>query len=126
MGYPYAERLAMYNNYVQQNYTGLTQPMPPVAGEDGASATAGELTAASPNPFNGQTVFELSVAEAQRVRVEVLDVLGRQVAVLFEGEVLAGQRYPFSLDAAGLQAGVYVYRAVGESFNASRRVTLAQ
>ena len=84
------------------------------------------LTTASPNPFNGQTTFELVVAEPQHVRVEVLDVLGRQVAVLFDGAVLAGQRYPFSLSAAGLDAGVYVYRAVGERFTASRRVTLAQ
>ena len=127
MNYSFAEQRAMYDNYVQQNYTGLTPPSPPVAGEDRAEAlAAGELTAASPNPFNGQTAFELSVAVPQRVRVEVLDVLGRQVAVLFEGEMLAGQRYPFSLDAAGLRPGVYVYRAVGEAFQAARRVTLAQ
>lgn len=126
MGYTYQERLAMYTSYVQQNYQGLTQPTAPVADETRAAAVAGELTAAAPNPFNGQTAFELTVAEPQRVRVEVLDVLGRQVAVLFDGALLAGQRYPFSLDAAGLRPGVYVYRAVGESFQAARRVTLAQ
>ncbi len=124
MGYSYAELNAMYTNYVQQGYSGLTAP---TAGEaEPAAAAAGELTVASPNPFNGQTAFELVVAEPQRVRVEVLDVLGRQVAVLFDGQVLAGQRYPFSLSAAGLDAGVYVYRAVGERFQASRRVTLVQ
>ncbi|HEX9953014.1 MAG TPA: PepSY domain-containing protein [Rubricoccaceae bacterium] len=125
MGYTFAERNAMYTNYVQQGYTGLTQPVQ-TAGEALPGSASGELTVASPNPFNGQTAFELVVAEPQHVRVEVLDVLGRQVAVLFDGEVLAGQRYPFSLSAAGLDAGVYVYRAVGERFQASRRVTLAQ
>ena len=127
MGYSFAELNAMYTSYVQQGYTGLTAPVP-TAGEAEplAMAAAGELTVASPNPFNGQTAFELTVAEPQRVRVEVLDVLGRQVAVLFDGQVLAGQRYPFSLSAAGLDAGVYVYRAVGERFTAARRVTLVQ
>ncbi len=125
MGYSFTELNAMYTNYVQQGYTGLTAPNP-TAGEALPNAAAGELTVATPNPFNGQTAFELVVGEPQHVRVEVLDVLGRQVAVLFDGQVIAGQRYPFSLDAAGLQAGVYVYRAVGERFQASRRVTLAQ
>ena len=125
MGYSFTELNAMYNNYVQQGYTGLTAPVQ-TAGEALPSSASGELTVASPNPFNGQTAFELTVAETQRVRVEVLDVLGRQVAILFEGDALAGQRYPFSLSAAGLDAGVYVYRAVGETFQASRRVTLAQ
>ena len=125
MGYSFSELNAMYTNYIQQGYTGLTAPVQ-TAGEALPASAAGELTVASPNPFNGQTAFELTVAEPQHVRVEVLDVLGRQVAVLFDGEVLAGQRYPFSLSAAGLDAGVYVYRAVGERFQASRRVTLAQ
>jgi hypothetical protein len=125
MGYTYEEQLAMYNSYVQQNYTGLTMPTAADDRPEGALA-GGELTAATPNPFNGQTVFELVVAEPQHVRVEVLDVLGRRVATLFEGNVLAGQRYPFSLDATALRSGVYVYRAVGETFQASRRVTLAQ
>ena len=124
MGYTYAELNSMYTNYVQQGYTGLTPPI--VAGEAAPTSAAGELTAATPNPFNGQTAFELVVAEPQHVRVEVLDVLGRQVAVLFDGSVAANARYPFSLSAAGLRAGVYVYRAVGETFTASRRVTLAQ
>ena len=125
MGYTYTELNAMYTNYVQQGYTGLTAPVI-VAGDAGPASAAGELTAAAPNPFNGQTAFELVVAEPQHVRVEVLDVLGRQVAVLFDGGVVAGARYPFSLSAAGLRSGVYVYRAVGETFQASRRVTLAQ
>ena len=125
MGYSYTELNAMYTNYIQQGYTGLTAPTP-VAGEASPVLAAAELTAATPNPFNGQTAFELVVAEPQHVRVEVLDVLGRQVAVLFDGSVAAGARYPFSLSAAGLRAGVYVYRAVGETFTASRRVTLAQ
>ena len=124
MGYTYAELNSMYTNYVQQGYTGLTPPV--VADEAGPASATGELTAATPNPFNGQTAFELVVAEPQHVRVEVLDVLGRQVAVLFDGSVAANARYPFSLSAAGLRAGVYVYRAVGETFTASRRVTLAQ
>jgi hypothetical protein len=124
MGYSAAEISAMFTSYTQQGYTGLQMP---VAADDGPQqATGAELTAASPNPFNGLTAFELIVDREQRVTVDVVDMLGRRVAVLFEGEVRPGLRYPFALDAAGLRAGVYVYRAVGETFNLSRRATLAE
>lgn len=124
MGYTTAQLSTMFTNYTQQGYTGLQMP---VAADDGpAQASGAELTAASPNPFNGLTAFELVVDREQRVTVDVVDMLGRRVAVLFEGEVRPGLRYPFALDAAGLRAGVYVYRAIGETFNLSRRATLAQ
>jgi hypothetical protein len=123
MGYTAQELQTMFSSYQTQGYTGLVMP---VSSEDGARPGASaELTAASPNPFNGRTVFELIADREQRVTVDVLDVLGRRVAVLFEGEVRAGQRYPFALDGIGLRAGVYVYRAAGETFTLSRRVTLA-
>ncbi len=124
MGYTPAEISAMFTSYTQQGYTGLQMP---VAADDAPQqATGAELTAASPNPFNGLTAFELIVDREQRVTVDVVDMLGRRVAVLFEGEVRPGLRYPFALDAAGLRAGVYVYRAIGETFNLSRRATLTQ
>ena len=124
MGYTTAEISSMFSNYTQQGYTGLTMP---VASTDGPSQASGvELTAASPNPFNGLTAFELVVDREQTVTVDVVDMLGRRVAVLFEGTVRPGLRYPFALEAAGLRAGVYVYRAVGETFSLSRRATLAR
>lgn len=125
MGYSAADVQTMFASYQQQGYTGLV--LPPVAGDRNVAGTAtAELTAAAPNPFNGRTVFELVAPEVQHVTVDVVDVLGRRVAVLFDGTVQASVRYPFALDAAGLPSGVYVYRATGETFQLSRRATITR
>ena len=82
------------------------------------------LSAAYPNPFNPATAFELEVQTPQDVRVGLYDVLGREVAVLFEGALEAGQVAEVEIDGGGLPSGVYLYRAEGETFSATRQVTL--
>jgi hypothetical protein len=84
------------------------------------------LTAAFPNPFNPRTSFELIVRRSQRVTVSVFDVLGRRVATLFDGTMAANEARSFSFDGAGLPSGLYLYRAEGESFSATRRMTLSK
>ena len=82
------------------------------------------LSAAYPNPFNPQTQFSLSIARAQQVSVGVYDLLGRQVAQLFNGIMEADQAVQFQFEAANLPSGLYVIRAAGEDFVAARQVTL--
>lgn len=93
--------------------------------EGAATATAFDLGAARPNPFTARTELTLSTAAPQAVRVEVFDVLGRRVARLHEGPLAAGT-HRLALDASALPGGLYVVRAVGEAFRATRRVTLAR
>ena len=82
------------------------------------------LTAAYPNPFNPRTSFELIVRRSQRVTVSVFDMLGRRVATLFDGPMAANEVRSFSFEGAGLPSGLYLYRAEGETFSATRRMTL--
>ena len=82
------------------------------------------LSALAPNPFSGVARFTLAVREAQAVRVEAFDALGRRVAVLHDGPLDAGDAHALAFDGAGLPAGLYVVRAVGERFHATRTVTL--
>ena len=84
------------------------------------------LSDAYPNPFNPQTTFTLAVAQAQRVRVEVYDVLGRRLRVLLDAALPAGEATRLVFDATGLPSGVYLLRTAGETFHASRRVTLVR
>ena len=83
-----------------------------------------ELSAAYPNPFNPRTQFTLTVAKEQRVTVEVVDMLGRQVALLHDGPLRAEETRRFSIEAGDLASGVYLYRAVGESFADAKQVVL--
>lgn len=82
------------------------------------------LSPAYPNPFNPQTQFTLTVAQGQHVRVEVFDALGRQVALLHDGPMAEGAAQTFTFEAGALPSGVYLYRAVGETFVATRRAML--
>ena len=97
-----------------------------VAAEAGPLADGFALSAAYPNPFTTATTFTLRVAAPQRVRVEAFDLLGRRVAVLHDGPVAADAPLALTFDAAGLPAGLYVYRATGETFRATRRVTFTR
>ena len=81
------------------------------------------LSAAYPNPFNPRAAFELEVAQQQHVRVSLYDALGRRVAVLFEGVVEAGVVQEVQIEGSALASGVYLYRAEGERFQATRQVS---
>ncbi|MEW6755529.1 MAG: PKD domain-containing protein [Candidatus Latescibacterota bacterium] len=68
------------------------------------------LEANAPNPFNAATTLAFEVAEALPARLAVYDLLGQQVAVLFDGVAQPGQRYARAFDAAGLATGLYFAR----------------
>jgi len=82
------------------------------------------LAAPYPNPFRGATTLRVAVAETQPVRVAVYDVLGQEVAVLHTGPLAGGTTHTLRFEAGGLPAGMYVVRAEGERFRASRTVTV--
>jgi hypothetical protein len=84
------------------------------------------LSAPVPNPSTGRAAFMLEVAEAQVVRVEVMDALGRRVATLHDGTLAAGSAHRFVLDGSSLPSGVYAVRAVGETFSDVRILTLTR
>jgi hypothetical protein len=94
------------------------------ADEPGAAPDAIDLSTAAPNPFRTSTALTLTVPTAQRVTVEAFDVLGRRVAMLFEGAVAAGEPLALTLQAEALPSGFYVVRAAGEDFVRTHRVTL--
>ncbi|HMB92034.1 MAG TPA: choice-of-anchor B family protein [Rhodothermales bacterium] len=83
------------------------------------------LSAAYPNPFNPETTVTVSLPAAQPVTVGVYDMLGRRVALLFEGLLEAGT-HPLRFDASGLSGGTYVIRAESGKTVVSRRAVLVK
>ena len=82
------------------------------------------LSAPYPNPFNPQVQFSLEVAQSQQVRIEVINTLGRRVDVLQDGPLPGRGIHRFTFDAGSLPSGVYLLRVTGESFTATRTITL--
>jgi hypothetical protein len=96
--------------------------------EDGPDALEGDfrLSKAYPNPTMGATRFELAVGRTQHVTARAYDVLGRRVATLHDGVLSSGGSKQLRLQAGELAAGVYVVRVTGESFRATRKVTVTR
>ncbi len=59
-----------------------------------------------PNPFNPSTVIEYSVNKDSYVKVSIIDVLGKELAVLVNGERKKGF-YSEKFDGGSLSSGVY-------------------
>jgi hypothetical protein len=77
-----------------------------------------------PNPFNPSTNIELELKEDANVKLAVYNVLGEEVAELFNGEIQAGT-HKFEFNAAGLASGVYVYRLdAREEFTETKKMVL--
>lgn len=82
------------------------------------------LSPAYPNPFNPRTSFALTVEKRQEVLVEIYNMLGQPIQQLFQGIMDAGETQTFTFDAGDLPSGIYLYRVQGETFTATRQVTL--
>ncbi len=76
-----------------------------------------------PNPFNPTTVIRYQLPTATPVRLEVFDVLGRNVSSLVNARQSAGD-YSVSFNAANLSSGVYFYRLQAGDFVQTRKMVL--
>ena len=86
------------------------------------TSNAPTLSVPFPNPFRHQASFTLTLPEAQAVRVEAFDLLGRRVAVLHEGLLAAGTAHRFTLQGSAWPSGLYMVRATGETFQQQQTV----
>ncbi|MEM1272098.1 MAG: T9SS C-terminal target domain-containing protein, partial [Bacteroidota bacterium] len=74
-----------------------------------------------PSPFNPTTRIDFDLPETSRVSLRVFDILGREIAVLAEGEFPAG-RFSTVWNATGLPSSVHLYCIKAGSFSALRRL----
>lgn len=86
---------------------------------------AGLTLVVAPNPVPGHAVVSYSLSTPGVVRLAVVDVLGREVAVLVESDRAAGA-HEARLDAGLLAPGVYVVVLRSEGRHAVRRLTVVR
>ena len=70
-----------------------------------------------PNPFNPSTVIEFVVPTSGFATMKVYNVLGQEVATLFEGKAEGGKINSAQFNASNLPSGLYFYalRSAGKS-----------
>jgi hypothetical protein len=76
-----------------------------------------------PNPFNPTTPISFTLSSRANVRLEVFDLLGRQVNIRDLGLLPLGD-HSIEYDASGLPSGVYFYRLVTETSSQARKMIL--
>jgi hypothetical protein len=77
-----------------------------------------------PNPFNPSTEIKFSVEATGRATVRLYNILGAEVATLFDGLAEAGQYYRVRLDGSRLASGVYFYRLESQGKSDLKKMVL--
>lgn len=84
------------------------------------------IGAPSPHPLRSNATVSMTVDQTEMVRIVLYNTLGQEIAVLHDGLLRARQLTTFTIPADELASGLYLVRAVGESFRSTRRVVVAR
>ena len=79
-----------------------------------------------PNPTQDRSTLKVAVREAQDLRIEMYDLLGRRIRVLHDGRVDAQETQRVQINGNRLSSGHYFLRVIGDTFVETRRVTLVR
>lgn len=77
-----------------------------------------------PNPFNPSTTIKFAVKNAEYVSLKVFNMLGQEVATLFDGIANADEQYLLTFDAKNLSSGIYFYSLNSASKNEVKKMNL--
>lgn len=78
-----------------------------------------------PNPFNPVTSIKYTIPKSGYVRLSVFNLLGQEMAVVFEGLQNAGT-YEFNFEKADLPSGIYFYRINAPDFVETKKMIIAK
>jgi hypothetical protein len=82
------------------------------------------LSEVYPNPFNPTANIRFGTQESVQTRIELYNVRGQMVKVLYEGTPAANAIQTIRITADDLSSGVYIVRIVGPSFAGARKMVL--
>ncbi|MFC1568988.1 MJ1477/TM1410 family putative glycoside hydrolase [bacterium] len=116
------------------NYLTINPGYEPTSIEEAGQAKFFHLTQNYPNPFNQQTVinYQLPVRQTDGgsstacwVRIQVFDILGREVDVLVDEMQTVGY-YKVYWNASTVPSGIYFYQITAGAFKAVRKMGLVK
>jgi len=82
----------------------------------------------TPNPFNPSTNITYELFDAAVVKLKVFDLIGKEIATLFEGSQSKGT-YTYQFDAskyANLTSGIYFYKLETAKYSEVRKMILTK
>ena len=93
---------------------------------EGAALLATALGAPRPNPAHGRTTVDVTLAQAGRVTLRVVDVLGREVARLLDAAPRAAGTHSVTWRTGDLGSGTYLLVLEGPEGRATRPVVVVR
>ena len=78
-----------------------------------------------PNPFNPEATIRYGLPRAEKIEIDLFDILGRKISVLFAGQRNAGT-YALKIDGdrLGLSSGIYFVILHSRHFQARQKIIL--
>ncbi len=76
-----------------------------------------------PNPFNPETTISYQIPKECHVELKVFDMLGREIALLVDGEIAAG-KHEIKFDGSNISSGIYFYQMKTSSYIATKKLML--
>jgi hypothetical protein len=126
--YSYIDRAVSFGRYFyrirQIDLDGKVETFPEMEVNVGIEPGKLLLVQNYPNPFNPSTTIEFVVPQAGRVSLKVYNLLGQEVATLFNANAEAGRLYCARFDGANVPGGAYWYSLSSTSRIESKRMLL--
>ncbi|MGA9365496.1 MAG: LamG-like jellyroll fold domain-containing protein [Bacteroidota bacterium] len=126
--YSYVDRSATFGNYSyrikQVDLDGKSKTFPEVEVAVGIGPDKFVLAQNYPNPFNPSTAIDFALPNKGYATLKLYNILGQEVATLFEGKAEAGRIYTAWFRASSLGSAVYFYRIVAGSFVETKKMIL--
>jgi hypothetical protein len=119
--YTYVDAGLSFGKYYYQikqiDLDGKSETFPAMAVTVGVAPETMVLAQNYPNPFNPSTLIEFVVPMSGHATMKVYNVLGQEVATLFDGSAQAGTINTARFSAANLPSGLYFYtlRSAGQT-----------
>jgi hypothetical protein len=102
----------------------IVQKVTDIAGDlDNKLPEVFELSQNYPNPFNPSTAISLALPQKSNVKLEIFNLLGQSIAIIFQGTLEAGY-HEVTWDAGSAPSGVYFYRLSADDKSLTRKMML--
>ncbi len=87
------------------------------------NSTTYSLSNNYPNPFNPNTTISFSLPKQEFVTLKIYDILGKEIATLFNEELTAGT-YNKNWQPKNISSGIYFYRLQAGKYSETRKMNL--
>jgi hypothetical protein len=109
----------------------VTEPLKVVqdaatSGPDGRQPAAFSLAQNYPNPFNPATRITFTVEKPGFATLKVYNILGDEIATLYEGMAQSGTEYNVAFDGGNVANGAYFYRLVSGDRTSLKKMVLVK